>query len=98
MVKNPPASGGDTRDVGWIPGSGRWPGTGSGTGGRSVVSSSLRPYGLLGFSKQEYWSGLPCPPPGDLPDPGIKPAPPALRVDSFTAEPLGEPGEDNAYM
>ena len=27
----------------------------------------------LGFSKQEYWSGLPCPPPGDLPDPGIQP-------------------------
>ena len=26
----------------------------------------------MGFSKQEYWSGLPCPPPGDLPDPGIK--------------------------
>ena len=28
---------------------------------------------FMGFSKQEYWSGLPCPPPGDLPDPGIKP-------------------------
>jgi len=28
---------------------------------------------LMGFSKQEYWGGLPCPPPGDLPDPGIKP-------------------------
>ena len=28
----------------------------------------------MGFSRQEYWSGLPCPPPGDLPDPGIKPA------------------------
>ena len=28
----------------------------------------------MGFSGQEYWSGLPCPPPGDLPDPGIKPA------------------------
>ena len=28
----------------------------------------------LGFSRQEYWSGLPCPPPGDLPDPGIEPA------------------------
>ena len=32
----------------------------------------------MGFSKQEYWSGLPCPPPGDLPDPGIKPTSPAL--------------------
>ena len=40
-----------------------------------------------GFSRQEYWSGLPCPPPGDLPDPGIKPgAPmtPALAGRSFT--------------
>jgi len=40
----------------------------------------------MGFSKQEYWSGLPGPPPGDLPDPGIKPASPALQVDSL---PLG---------
>ena len=39
----------------------------------------------LGFSKQEYWSGLPCPPPGDLPDPGIEPTSPALQADS---EPL----------
>ena len=31
----------------------------------------------MGFSRQEYWSGLPCPPPGDLPNPEIKPAPPA---------------------
>jgi len=39
------------------------------------------------FTRQEYWSGLPCPPPGDLPDPGIKlvsPASPALQVDSLT--------------
>ena len=38
----------------------------------------------MGFSRQEYWSGLPCPPPGDLPSPGIKlvfPASPALPVD-----------------
>ena len=32
----------------------------------------------MGFSRQGYWSGLPCPPPGDLPDPGIKPVSPAL--------------------
>ena len=32
----------------------------------------------MGFSRQEYWSGLPCPPAGDLPDPGIEPASPAL--------------------
>ena len=41
----------------------------------------------MGFSRQEYWSGLPCPPPGDLPDPGIKPASlmfPALAGGFFT--------------
>ena len=37
----------------------------------------------MGFSRQEYWSGLPCPPPGDLPDPGIKPGSPALQADSL---------------
>ena len=35
----------------------------------------------MGFFKQEYWSGLPSPPPGDLPDPGIKPESPALQMD-----------------
>ena len=35
------------------------------------------------FSRQEYWSGLPFPPPGDFPDPRIKPASPALQVDSL---------------
>ena len=41
----------------------------------------------MGFSRQEYWSGLPCPPPGDLPDPGIKPESlmtPALTGRFFT--------------
>ena len=41
----------------------------------------------MGFSKQEYWSGLPCPPPGDLPNPGIEPeslASPALADGFFT--------------
>ena len=37
----------------------------------------------LGFSRQEHWSGLPCPPPGHLPDPGIEPGSPALQVDSL---------------
>ena len=37
----------------------------------------------MGFSRQEYWSGLPCPPPGELPDPGIEPMSPALQVDSL---------------
>ena len=43
-----------------------------------------------GFSRQEYWSGLPCPPPGDLPNPGIKPRPPAMQMDSLPAEPQGK--------
>ena len=38
----------------------------------------------VGFSRQEYWSGLPCPSPGDLPDPGIKPESPALASGFFT--------------
>ena len=38
----------------------------------------------MGFSMQEYWSGLPCPPPGDLPYPGIKPVSPALEGRFFT--------------
>ena len=42
------------------------------------------------FSKQEYWSGLPCPSPGDLPNPGIKPRSSALQVDSLPSEPPGK--------
>ena len=38
----------------------------------------------MGFSRQEYWSGLPLPSPGDLPDPGIEPVSPALQAESFT--------------
>ena len=45
----------------------------------------------LGFSRQEYWSGLPFPSPGDLPDPGIKPRSPALQADTLTSEPPGKP-------
>ena len=41
-----------------------------------------------GFSRQEYWSGLPSLPPGDLPDPGIKPGSSALEADSLLSEPL----------
>ena len=40
------------------------------------------------FSRQEYWSGLPCPPPGDLPNPGIKPVSPVLQADTGTFKPL----------
>ena len=63
------------------------------------MSNSLRPHGLQlarllcpwGFSRPEYWSGLPCPPPGDLPDPGIEPRSPALQADSLLTEPPGKP-------
>ena len=43
------------------------------------------------FSRQEYWSGLPFPSPGDLPDPGIKRRSPALQADSVLSEPPGKP-------
>ena len=43
------------------------------------------------FSRQEYWSGLPFPSPGDLPDPEIKPRSPALQADALPSEPPGNP-------
>ena len=46
----------------------------------------------MGFPRQEYWSGLPFPPPGDPPDPGIKPMSSALQVDSLPVGHLGSPG------
>ena len=48
----------------------------------------------MGFSRQEYWSGLLCPPPEDLPDPGIKPVspvPPEMQADSLPTELSGKP-------
>ena len=45
----------------------------------------------MGFPRQEYWSGLPFPPPEDLPDPGIEPGSPALQADTLTSEPPGKP-------
>ena len=45
----------------------------------------------MGFSRREYSSGLPCPPPGDLPNLGIKPRSSALQVDSLPSEPLRKP-------
>ena len=45
----------------------------------------------MGFSRQEYWGGLPFPSPGDLPDPGIEPRSPALKADALTSEPPGKP-------
>ena len=46
----------------------------------------------MGFSRQEYWSGLPFPSPGDLPDPGIEPRSPALQADALPSEPPGKLG------
>ena len=43
------------------------------------------------FSRQEYWSGLPFPSPGDLPNPGIEPTPPTLQADALPSEPPGKP-------
>ena len=45
----------------------------------------------MGFSRQEYWSGLPFLSPGDLPDSGIEPWSPALEADALTSEPPGNP-------
>ena len=45
----------------------------------------------MGFSRPEYWSGLPCPPPGDLPDPGIEPTSLALQADSLMLSHWGSP-------
>ena len=65
----------------------------------SVVLGSFRPHGAVahkaplsvGFSRQEYWSGLPLPPPGDLPNPGMEPTSPALAGRFFTTELRGKP-------
>jgi len=65
----------------------------------AVMSSSLQPHGLQltrflcprGFSSQEYWSGLPCTPPVDLPNSGIKLRPPTLQVNFLPTDPPGKP-------
>ena len=63
-----------------------------------VVSDSVTPWTVvcqvplsIEFSRQEYWSGLPVPPSGDLPDPGIKPTSPVLADQFFTTESPGKP-------
>ena len=64
----------------------------------SVMSNSLQPHGLQparlfcpwGFSRQEYKNGLPCPPPGDLPNPRTEPRSPILQADSLQSEPPGK--------
>ena len=61
----------------------------------SVVSNFFQPHGAhqaplsIGFSRQEYWSGLPCPSPGDLPNPGMEPGSLALQADSLPSKPTG---------
>ena len=47
----------------------------------------------MGFSKQQNWSGLPFPSPGDLPDPGIEPGSPTLQADALPSDPPGKPEE-----
>ena len=47
----------------------------------------------MGISRQEYWSGWPFPPPGDLPHPGIEPGSPTLQADSLPSEPPGKPSQ-----
>ena len=59
----------------------------------SVVSDSAAPWTVayqalsMGFSRQEYWSGLPFPSPRNLPDPGIEPGSPALQADALPSKP-----------
>ena len=66
------------------------------------MPNSCQPLGLyptrlllsIGFSRQEYWSGLPFPSPGDLPNPGIKSTSPVLASVFFTTEPPGKPSPE----
>ena len=52
----------------------------------------------MGFSKQEYWSGLPFPSPGELPDPGTEPRSPTLKVDALLIELCGKPIPTSTYL
>ena len=63
----------------------------------SVVSDSVTPWTVayqaplsIGFSRQEHWSGVPLPSPGDLPDPGVEPGSRALQADALPSEPPGK--------
>ena len=67
----------------------------------SAVSDSATPWTIahqaplsVEFSRREYWTGLPCPPPGDLPNPGTEPRSPALQADSL---PLSHQGSPHKY-
>ena len=52
----------------------------------------------MGFSRQEYWSGLPFPSPGDLPNPEIEPRSPTLQADALSSEPPGKPSICLQYL
>ena len=67
----------------------------------SIVPNFVTPWTVArqaplskGFSREEYWSGLPFPSSRDLPDPGIKPRSPELQVDSLPSEPPEKPLKD----
>ena len=51
----------------------------------------------MGFSRQEYWSSLPFPSAGNLPNPGIEPRSPALQTDTLPSEPPGKPKEQASF-
>ena len=85
-----------------------WSGGGSHDGGGGLVAKSCptlaTPWTVarqaplsMGFSRQEYWSGLPFPSPGDLPNPGIEPGSPALWADSLPTELWGKPPSHVIY-
>ena len=68
---------------------------------QSVSSNSVIPWTIadqaplsIGFSRQEYWNGLPFPSPGDLPDPGIEPRSTALQADALLSEPPGKTNKE----
>ena len=56
----------------------------------TLWTAALQPPLCIGFSRQEYWSGLPCPPPGGLPNPGME-LPPTWKMDSLPSEQPGKP-------
>ena len=71
---------------------------------RLVVSESATPWTVayqappsMEFPRQEYWSGLPFPSPGDLPNPGVKSVSPTLQADSLPSEPPGKPAHKTAF-
>ena len=101
MVENQSANVGDSGGTGLIPGLKFWPGEYHGL--RTLVGyipwtvAHQAPLSI-GFSRQEYWSGLPCPSRGDLPDPGMEPVSSALPGGFFTAKPPGKPLLDHMVV